>query len=87
MSDLRLGMIGFGARSSLAVHAHRPGHGSAVTVVADPSPRGKAQARERIGQDVAVVDSVQEMLAEHEVDAVMILAPDFAHAEVAAVTL
>jgi predicted dehydrogenase len=87
MSDLRLGTIGFGARSSLAVHAHRPGHGSAVTVVADPSPRGKAQARERIGQDVAVVDSVQEMLAEHEVDAVMILAPDFAHAGVAAVTL
>ena len=85
--DLRIGVIGFGARSSLASHAHHPGEGSRVTVVADPSQRGRDLARERFGTDVATVGSVDELLAGHEVDAVMILAPDFAHAGIALQTL
>ena len=87
MSDLRIGVIGFGSRHTLALHAHRPGKGSAITVVADPSERGAATARETLGEDVAIVGSVDQLLAEHEVDAVMILTPDFAHAEVALRTL
>ena len=83
MADLKIGVIGFGARSSLASHAHHPGEGSRVTVVADPSQRGRDLARERFGADVATVGSVDELLAGHEVDAVMILAPDFAHAGIA----
>ncbi|HJB10492.1 MAG TPA: Gfo/Idh/MocA family oxidoreductase [Candidatus Brachybacterium merdavium] len=86
-NDLRIGVIGFGLRSSVAVHAHQPGHGSVVTVVADPSERGKALARERIGEGVALVDDVDQLLAGHDVDAVMVLTPDFAHAEVALKTL
>lgn len=58
-----------------------------MTVVADPTDRGLADARERYGDDVAYVRSVEEMLSGHEVDAVMILAPDFAHAEIARKTL
>ena len=85
--DLRIGVIGFGARHSLAVHAHQPGEGSAVTVVADPGEHGKANARKALGEDIPIVDSVDELLAEHEVDAVMILAPDYAHASVALKTL
>src|SRR5699024_11721850 len=69
------------------VHAHQPGHGSVVTVVADPSERGKALARERIGEGLALVDDVDQLLAGHDVDAVMVLTPDFAHAEVALKTL
>ena len=80
--DLRIGVIGFGARSSLSSHAHRPGEGSRVTVVADPTQRGRDRARERFGEDLATVESVEQLLAEHEVDAVMILAPDFAHAAI-----
>ncbi|MGO1200051.1 MAG: Gfo/Idh/MocA family protein, partial [Dermabacteraceae bacterium] len=87
MTDLRIGVIGFGARSTLAGHAHQPGEGSRVTVVADPTDLGKDLARERIGEDVAVVDTVDDLLADHAVDAVMILTPDFAHAEVALKTL
>ena len=87
MADLKIGVIGFGARSSLASHAHHPGEGSRVTVVADPSQRGRDLARERFGADVATVGSVDELLAGHEVDAVMILAPDFAHAGIALQTL
>ena len=85
--DLRIGVIGMGARSDLASHAHRPGEGSRVTVVADPAERGRALARERFGEDVATARSVEEMLEAHEVDAVMILAPDFAHAAIARQTL
>src|SRR5690625_7738354 len=84
---LRIGVIGFGRRSSVAVHAHQPGHGSVVTVVADPSERGKALARERIGEGVALVDDVDQLLAGHDVDAVMVLTPDFAHAEYALILL
>ena len=87
MTDLRIGVIGFGLRSSVAVHAHKPGQGSAVTVVADPSERGKEMARERIGEDVALVDDVGQLLDGHVVDAVMVLTPDFVHAEVALQTL
>lgn len=87
MTDLRIGVIGYGARSSLATHAHTPGEGSRVTVIVDPTQRAKDLARERHGEDVACVDTVEEMLAEHEVDAVMILAPDYAHAGIALQTL
>ncbi|MBE9403891.1 Gfo/Idh/MocA family oxidoreductase [Brachybacterium sp. Marseille-Q2903] len=85
--DLRIGVIGYGARSTLATHAHKPGEGSRVTVVAEPTQRGKDLARERHGGDVTLVDDVDQLLAEHEVDAVMILAPDYAHAEIALKTL
>ncbi|UQN29320.1 Gfo/Idh/MocA family protein [Brachybacterium kimchii] len=87
MEDLRIGIIGYGARGGLSRHAHRPGEGSRVTVVADPSERGRQDARARYGDEVAYVASVDELLAEHEVDAVMVLAPDFAHAGIALQTL
>lgn len=87
MPDLRIGVIGYGARGGMSRHAHRPGEGSRVTVVADPSERGRRDAREKLGEDVAIVSSVEELLADHEVDAVMILTPDYAHASVALQTL
>ncbi len=85
--DLRIGVIGVGARHYLARHAHRPGDGSAVTVAVDPGERGKANAREAFGEDIPTVDTVEELLEGHEVEAVMILTPDFAHASVALKTL
>ncbi|MDN6398846.1 MAG: Gfo/Idh/MocA family oxidoreductase [Brachybacterium sp.] len=87
MEDLRIGVIGFGARHDLATHAHRPGEGSAVTVVADPGERGQANAREAFGAAIPIVATVEELRAGPEVDAVMILTPDFAHASVALRTL
>lgn len=86
-ADLRVGVVGFGARGGLARHAHKPGEGAAVTVVADPTERGKRRAREVIGEDVRTVDSVEELLEGCDVDAVMILAPDDMHASIARTTL
>ncbi|MGQ4569427.1 Gfo/Idh/MocA family protein [Dermabacteraceae bacterium P9123] len=82
MADLRIGVIGYGARGGLAKHAHKPGEGSAVVAVCDPTERGLADAREAFGDSAAYVGELDELLA-LELDAVMILAPDYAHAGIA----
>ncbi|MGQ4508866.1 Gfo/Idh/MocA family protein [Dermabacteraceae bacterium P13128] len=86
MADLRIGIIGYGARGGLAKHAHKPGEGSAVVAVCDPTERGLADAREAFGDSAAYVGELDELLA-LELDAVMILAPDYAHASIARRTL
>ncbi len=85
--DLRIGVLGFGARGPVARHAHRPGQGSVVTVVADPTERGRADARAVLGDAVRTVGDVDELLESPDVDAVMILAPDDLHAPLALRTL
>lgn len=87
--DLRIAIVGFGLRASLARYAHRPGEGSRVTVVCDSSERGRADATERV-EGVRVVDSLDELLAPDvraDIDAVLVLTPDHVHAEHAVRTL
>jgi predicted dehydrogenase len=88
MSDLRLAIVGFGLRASLARYAHAPGEGSVVTVVADPAERARSAAAERIS-GVAVAESLDELLTTYRdrVDAVLVLTPDHLHAEHAVRTL
>lgn len=82
MTDLNIAVIGFGLRSSVAMRAHRPGAGAAITVVCDPSERARSEAAERLGPDVLLVSSVDEIPVS-EVDAVMVLTPDHTHLSVA----
>lgn len=88
MSDLRLAIVGFGLRSSLARYAHRPGEGSVVTVVADPSDRARTLAAQQI-PDVQLVAGLDDVLTTHResVDAVLLLTPDHLHADQAVRTL
>ena len=76
--DLKIGIIGFGARSTLQEEVHRPGQGSRITAVCDLADRARQDARLLV-PDALVTDSLDELLASG-VDAVMVLTPDDTHA-------
>ena len=82
---MSVGVIGFGARSGLSLHAHDPegrrGPASRVTIVCDVSPRGRAEAETCI-PGVVVTEDVSVVL-DSGLDAVMILTPDDQHVPVA----
>lgn len=76
--DLTIGLIGFGARATIREEVHRPGRGSRITAVCDPSERARDDAR-RLLPDALVTDDLDELLASG-IDAVMVLTPDDTHA-------
>ena len=83
--DLRIGVVGYGLRGSLAREAHRPGAGSAVVAVCDPSERAQSDAA-RDFPDARLTGDLDELLG-GELDAVMVLTPDDRHAPVALAAL
>ncbi|UKA64003.1 Gfo/Idh/MocA family protein [Arthrobacter sp. FW306-04-A] len=83
--DMKIGLVGFGLRSGLWRHAHKPGQGSEVTFVCDTSERGRADAAERI-PTARVTADLGELL-NSGIDAVLVLTPDNQHAAVAVRTL
>ncbi|MER7463592.1 Gfo/Idh/MocA family oxidoreductase [Streptomyces sp. NPDC097981] len=86
MTDLRIGVLGYGLRGSLARTAHRPGRGSAVVAVADPDPRARAEAAEAFPGGFVTADH-RAVTGHPEVDAVLVLTPDHTHADLACQTL
>ncbi len=76
--DLKIGIIGFGARSTLQEEVHRPGKGSRITAVCDLADRARQDASALL-PDALATDSLDELLASG-VDAVMVLTPDDTHA-------
>lgn len=84
--DLRIGVVGFGLRRTVAEHAHRPGEGSCVVAVCDPSQRARDEASEKFGEECALVPSLDELLT-LDLDAVMVLSPDHTHHDIVAATL
>jgi len=83
--DLKVGVIGFGLRAGLSRHAHRPGNGSAITIICDTSERGRADAAEKY-PTATITGDLQDVL-DGDLDAVMVLTPDNAHGAVAVQTL
>lgn len=83
--DLKVGVVGFGLRSGLFRHAHRPGEGSVVTMVCDTSERGRADAAAKLPE--ATVTADLDLLLNAGLDAVLVLTPDHQHAAVATRTL
>ena len=82
MSDLRIGVLGYGLRGSLARVAHRPGAGSRVSALADPDPAARAEAAEDFPGASTTVDH-REVVVSPDIDAVLVLTPDHAHADLA----
>ncbi|XVV07498.1 Gfo/Idh/MocA family protein [Actinosynnema sp. CA-248983] len=78
MSDLRIGVIGYGLRAPLIAHAHQPGRGSAVVAVADPRPDRRELAASTFG--ASTTPDADELL-KADLDAVFVLSPDHLHVE------
>ncbi len=81
MTDLRIGIVGFGIRAMIHEEVNRPGRGSQVTAVCDTTERGRADAAAAL-PDAFITDSLDALL-DSGVDAVMVLTPDDRHAQVA----
>jgi len=86
VSDLRIGVVGYGLRGGLSAHAHRPGEGSAVVALCDPSPKAAEKFRGRFGTDVSVDTDLEAFLA-RDLDAAFVLSPDWLHYEHASALL
>lgn len=82
MTDLRIGVLGFGLRGSLARVAHRPGRGSAVTALADPDPRARAEAAGAF-PDATLTGDHRKVVEDPDIDALLVLTPDHTHADLA----
>jgi predicted dehydrogenase len=79
--DLRIGVVGYGNRGSVAREAHRPGDGAAVAALCDPSERSRSEFQQDF-PGASVTDSLDALLA-LDLDAVLVLTPDHLHAAVA----
>ena len=80
---LRIGVVGVGARSSLAKHFERPELGGVITAACEPHPDAAKRVLSRLGRDdITLTTSVADLVATG-VDAVLVTSPDDTHADVA----
>jgi len=86
MANLKIGVIGAGARSGLARHAHGSEHGAEIVAICDLQEEAMAKAATRIGCEPATYTDYREML-KSDLDAVMIVSPDHCHEEQAIAAL
>ncbi|WP_167152198.1 Gfo/Idh/MocA family oxidoreductase [Streptomyces sp. MBT27] len=86
MTDLRVGVIGYGLRGSIARTAHRPGRGCVVAAVADPDPLARAAAAAAFPGARLPTDP-REVVDAADLDAVLVLTPDHTHADLACAAL
>ncbi|MFJ6695178.1 Gfo/Idh/MocA family protein [Streptomyces sp. NPDC091272] len=82
MTDLRIGVLGYGLRGNLARTAHRPGAGARVTAVADPDRVARTEAGHAF-PDAALLADHRKVTQAPDVDAVLVLTPDHTHADLA----
>jgi predicted dehydrogenase len=73
MKNLRIGVIGFGARKSIVEYAHQPDASTLVVACADPQQEARDQFRQMYGDDVFLTDDYQILLQQDDLDAVFIL--------------
>jgi predicted dehydrogenase len=87
MKDLRIGFIGYGARGNLLEQAHCPRRGARVVALADPSAEARQKFSAKLGSDAWTTKDHGELLRRPDLDAVVIVSPDFLHEEHAVAAL
>jgi predicted dehydrogenase len=80
---LRVGVVGIGQRSAIALHVAEAATPAVLVAAADVSAVGRARASELLGSTVAVYATVGELIANANLDAALVTTPDWTHAEVA----
>lgn len=85
MTGLRVGVVGTGARASLA--AHLAPAGATVVAAADPAPAAPERLAAVLGHAVPVHPGLDDLLAAERLDAAMVLTPDDTHEEIAVTLL
>ena len=80
MTDLAIGVIGYGLRGGLSRHAHKPGEGSRVVALFDPDADAHERFREKYGNDVHTGADLEKFLG-LGLDAAFVLSPDYLHEE------
>jgi predicted dehydrogenase len=81
MTQVRIGVIGTGLRSSIAKYWHNPKGNSVVVGAADVSLKALEKFKNEIDKDLFVTTDYKELLERADIDAVAILSPDYLHEE------
>jgi predicted dehydrogenase len=87
MTQVRIGVIGTGLRSSIAKYWHNPEGNSVVVGAADVSLKALEKFKNEIDKDLFVTTDFKELLEREDIDAVAILSPDYLHEEHAVAAL
>jgi len=81
--DIRVAIVGFGARRDIAPWAHRPGQGSQVVAVVDSDPAARERVISLLGAGITFY-SDHRALTKADVDAAIVVTPDDTHHAIAA---
>jgi len=87
MTKVRIGVIGAGGRSSIVKYWHNPTGKSIVVGAADVSLDALEHFKREINAEAFVTQDYRELLAREDIDAIVILTPDYLHEEHATAAL
>ena len=87
MTKVRIGVIGAGGRSAIVKYWHNPTGKSIVVGAADVSLDALEHFKREINAEAFVTQDYRELLAREDIDAIVILTPDYLHEEHATAAL
>ncbi|MFH1228089.1 MAG: Gfo/Idh/MocA family oxidoreductase [Planctomycetota bacterium] len=79
MKKARIGIIGLGSRSSMAIHWHQPRGNSIVVAGADISKDNLEKFKDSINKDALITTDYKQLLKRKDIDSIVITSPDSTH--------
>jgi len=84
--EVRVAIVGFGARSAIAAHVPAARPGARIVAAVDPDPAGRARASSAF-PGIAVHADIDSLLRAGGIDAAVVTSPDDTHEQVACALL